>query len=69
MDDDTHPDIVLEVSDYDTPANDITEWLAGHTTGVQAGRQDVLGIVSRLLGPGEWAARLLAEVLRELEAA
>lgn len=67
MDDDTHPDIEIELLDVDTPANDISEWLAGHSTGVLAGRQDVLQVVSRLLGPGEWTQVLLAQVLRELE--
>jgi hypothetical protein len=69
MDEDTHPDIVIELLDHDTPANDISEWLAVHNRGVDAGRKDVIAILSRLLGAGEHAEWLLARVLRELEAA
>ena len=50
-----------------TVRDDVGEWMTGYAQGVQAGRRDVLHIVSRLLGTGILAQMLMAKVLAELE--
>ena len=55
------------MEDHDTAPHDVGEWLGGYARGVNAGRKDVLGMVSELLGKGPLADWILSELLRRLE--
>lgn len=55
------------MDDHDTEPHDVGEWLDGYNRGVLAGRRDVLDIVKRYLGDGEFAAGLLLAITREVD--
>jgi hypothetical protein len=68
VDDDTHPDIVIELDIDDTRPHDAGEWLQGYRQGVSAGRKDVIGILDRILGRDIQERSVLVKVLEQLEA-
>ena len=55
------------MNDHDTQPHDVCEWLDGYNRGVLAGRRDVIDIVKRYLGAGEFSEGLLAAIAKELE--
>jgi len=55
------------MDDHDTEPHDVSEWLDGYNRGVLAGRRDVLDVVKRYLGEGEFAAGLLLAITKELD--
>jgi len=65
VDDDTQPDIVIEI----TQPYDQGEWLAGYTRGVTAGRKDVLKLISDFLGRSDLANELMSRIIATLEQA